>query len=148
MNINLANIDFCPGEGGGTPSEVKLAPTTAEILLSETKKVILPPTGIDGFNKVTITHAPVEESVSATITSNGTHTITPSAGFGAMSGVSVDVNVPSNNYDIGSSEWVKDMKNKCVELETSDSDQRAYILPQYASIVDGDGVIPKKNNNF
>ena len=95
MNINLANIDFCPGEGGGTPSEVKLAPTTAEILLTETEKVILPPTGIDGFNKVTITHAPVEESVSTTITSNGTHTIAPSEGFGAMFGVNVDVNVPS-----------------------------------------------------
>lgn len=95
MNINLANIDFCPVEGGGTPSEVKLAPTTAEILLTETEKVILPPSGIDGFNKVTITHAPVEESVSATITSNGTHTITPSEGFGAMFGVNVDVNVPS-----------------------------------------------------
>ena len=95
MNINLANIDFCPGEGGGTPSEVKLAPTTAEILLTETEKVILPPEGTDGFNKVTITHAPVEESVNANITSNGTHTITPSEGFGAMFGVSVDVNVPS-----------------------------------------------------
>ena len=142
MNINLANIDFCPGGKSATLTE-----TTAEILLTETEKVIVPPEGTDGFNKVTITHAPVEESVSATITSNGTHTITPSEGFGAMFGVSVDVNVPSNNYDIGSSEWVKDMKNKCVELETSDNDQRAYILPQYASIVDGDGVIPKKNNN-
>ena len=88
MNINLANIDFCPGGKSAT-----LAETTAEILLSETEKVIVPPEGTDGFNKVTITHAPVEESVSATITSNGTHTITPSEGFGAMVGVSVDVNV-------------------------------------------------------
>ena len=90
MNINLANIDFCPGGKSATLTE-----TTAEILLSETEKVIVPPEGTDGFNKVTITHAPVEESVSATITENGTHTITPSAGFGAMFGVSVDVNVPS-----------------------------------------------------
>ena len=89
MNINLANIDFCPGGKSATLTE-----TTAEILLSETEKVIVPPEGTDGFNKVTITHAPVEESVSATITSNGTHTITPSEGFGAMVGVSVDVNVP------------------------------------------------------
>ena len=89
MNINLANIDFCPGGKSATLTE-----TTAEILLSETEKVIAPPTGTDGFNKVTITHAPVEESVSATITENGTHTITPSAGFGAMSGASVDVNIP------------------------------------------------------
>ena len=88
MNINLANIDFCPGGKSAT-----LAETTAEILLSETEKVIVPPEGTDGFNKVTITHAPVEESVSATITSNGTHTITPSAGFDAMFGVNVDVNV-------------------------------------------------------
>lgn len=88
MNINLANIDFCPGGKSATLTE-----TTAEILLSETEKVIVPPEGTDGFNKVTITHAPVEESVSATITSNGTHTITPSAGFDAMFGVSVDVNV-------------------------------------------------------
>ena len=90
MNINLANIDFCPGGKSATLTE-----TTAEILLSETEKVIMPPEGTDGFNKVTITHAPVEESVSATITENGTHTITPSAGFGAMFGVNVDVNVPS-----------------------------------------------------
>ena len=90
MNINLANIDFCPGGKSATLTE-----TTAEILLTETEKVIAPPTGTDGFNKVTITHAPVEESVSATITENGTHTITPSAGFGAMFGVNVDVNVPS-----------------------------------------------------
>ena len=90
MNINLANIDFCPGGKSATLTE-----TTAEILLTETEKVILPPEGTDGFNKVTITHAPVEESVSATITENGTHTITPSEGFGAMFGVDVDVNVPS-----------------------------------------------------
>ena len=90
MNINLANIDFCPGGKSATLTE-----TTAEILLSETEKVIVPPEGTDGFNKVTITHAPVEESVSATITENGTHTITPSEGFGAMFGVNVDVNVPS-----------------------------------------------------
>ena len=90
MNINLANIDFCPGGKSATLTE-----TTAEILLSETEKVIVPPEGTDGFNKVTITHAPVEESVSTTITSNGTHTITPSEGFGAMVGVNVDVNVPS-----------------------------------------------------
>ena len=88
MNINLANIDFCPGGKSATLTE-----TTAEILLSETEKVILPPEGTDGFNKVTITHAPVEERVSATITENGTHTITPSEGFGAMVGVSVNVNV-------------------------------------------------------
>ena len=94
MNINLANIDFCPGGKSATLTE-----TTAEILLSETEKVILPPEGTDGFNKVTITHAPVEESVSATITSNGTHTITPSEGFGAMVGVNVDVNIPSVTDD-------------------------------------------------
>ena len=88
MNINLANIDFCPGGKSATLTE-----TTAEILLSETEKVIVPPEGTDGFNKVTITHAPVEESVSATITENGTHTIAPSEGFGAMFGVNVDVNV-------------------------------------------------------
>lgn len=94
MNINLANIDFCPGGKSATLTE-----TTAEILLTETEKVILPPEGTDGFNKVTITHAPVEESVSATITSNGTHTITPSEGFDAMFGVNVDVNIPSVTDD-------------------------------------------------
>ena len=94
MNINLANIDFCPGGKSATLTE-----TTAEILLTETEKAIVPPEGTDGFNKVTITHAPVEESVSATITENGTHTITPSAGFGAMFGVNVDVNIPSVTDD-------------------------------------------------
>ena len=94
MNINLANIDFCPGGKSATLTE-----TTAEILLSENEKVIVPPEGTDGFNKVTITHAPVEESVSATITENGTHTITPSEGFGAMFGVNVDVNIPSVTDD-------------------------------------------------
>ena len=94
MNINLANIDFCPGGKSATLTE-----TTAEILLSETEKVIVPPEGTDGFYKVTITHAPVEESVSATITETGTHTITPSEGFGAMFGVNVDVNIPSVTDD-------------------------------------------------
>ena len=113
MNINLANIDFCPGGKSATLTE-----TTAEILLSETEKVIVPPEGTDGFNKVTITHAPVEESVSATITENGTHTITPSEGFGAMVGVSVDVNVPSSgdNLDtsniIGTASWWKANKDR------------------------------------
>ena len=89
MYINLANIDF-GGEGGG---KAVLQETTIESLLTETTKVVTPPEGVDGFNKVTVTHAPVEESVSATITENGTHTITPSAGFDAMFGVSVNVNV-------------------------------------------------------
>ena len=100
MNINLANIDFCPGGG----KSATLTETTAEILLTETEKVIVPPEGTDGFNKVTITHAPVEESVSATITENGTHTITPSAGFDAMFGVSVDVNVPKDPIP-GTKDW-------------------------------------------
>ena len=91
MYINLANIDF-GGEGGG---KAVLRETTIETLLTETTKVVTPPEGVDGFNKVTVTHAPVEESVSATITENGTHTITPSAGFDAMFGVGVNVNVNS-----------------------------------------------------
>lgn len=106
MNINLANIDFCPGGKSATLTE-----TTAEILLSETEKVIVPPEGTDGFNKVTITHTPVEESVSATITENGTHTITPSAGFGAMFGVNVDVNVPASGDPIpGTKDWFNSNK--------------------------------------
>ena len=91
MYINLANIDF-GGEGGG---KAVLQETTIESLLTETTKVVTPPEGVGGFNKVTVTHAPVEESVSATITENGTHTITPSAGFDAMFSVSVNVNVNS-----------------------------------------------------
>ena len=91
MYINLANIDF-GGEGGG---KAVLRETTIETLLTETTKVVTPPEGVGGFNKVTVTHAPVEESVSATITENGTHTITPSAGFDAMFSVSVNVNVNS-----------------------------------------------------
>ena len=101
MNINLANIDFCPGGKSATLTE-----TTAEILLSETEKVIVPPEGTDGFNKVTITHAPVEGVTTTTITENGPHTITPSAGFGAMVGVNVDVNVPSSGDPIpGTKDW-------------------------------------------
>ena len=95
MYINLANIDF-GGEGG---KKAVLQETTIESLLTETTKVVTPPEGVDGFNKVTVTHAPVEESVSATITENGTHTISPSAGFGAMVGVNVDVNIPSVTDD-------------------------------------------------
>ena len=91
MYINLVNIDF-GGEGGG---KAVLQETTIESLLTETTKVVTPPEGVGGFNKVTVTHAPVEESVSATITENGTHTITPSAGFDAMFGVGVNVNVNS-----------------------------------------------------
>ena len=91
MYINLVNIDF-GGEGGG---KAVLQETTIESLLTETTKVVTPPEGVGGFNKVTVTHAPVEESVSATITENGTHTITPSAGFDAMFSVSVNVNVNS-----------------------------------------------------
>ena len=125
MNINLANIDFCPGGKSATLTE-----TTAEILLSETEKVIVPPEGTDGFNKVTITHAPVEESVSATITENGTHTITPSEGFGAMVGVSVDVNVPGNNIDtsniIGTASWWEANKNKT--RENVDDVPKCFVL--------------------
>lgn len=89
MYINLANIDF-GGEGGG---KAVLQETTIESLLTETTKVITPPEGVDGFNKVTVTHAPVETLTEATITSNGETTITPSAGFDATFGVKVNVDV-------------------------------------------------------
>lgn len=89
MYINLANIDF-GGEGG---KKAVLQETTIESLLTETTKVVTPPEGVDGFNKVTVTHAPVETLTEATITSNGETTITPSAGFDATFGVKVVTNV-------------------------------------------------------
>ena len=137
MNINLANIDFCPGGKSATLTE-----TTAEILLSETEKVIVPPEGTDGFNKVTITHAPVEESVSATITENGTHTITPSTGFGAMSGVNVDVKVPNSGYTIGGPEWFRDMTSKYQFFDRSN-----YGFPQYMIIDNKKFTIGKCDDN-
>ena len=93
MYINLANIDF-GGEGGG---KAVLQETTIESLLTETTKVVTPPEGVDGFNKVTVTHAPVETLTEATITSNGETTITPSAGFDATFGVKVRVDVPTTD---------------------------------------------------
>ena len=93
MYINLANIDF-GGEGGG---KAVLQETTIESLLTETTKVVTPPEGVDGFNKVTVTHAPVETLTEATITSNGETTITPSAGFDATFGVKVVTNVPTTD---------------------------------------------------
>ena len=93
MYINLANIDF-GGEGGG---KSVLQETTIESLLTETTKVVTPPEGVDGFNKVTVTHAPVETLTEATITSNGETTITPSAGFDATFGVKVSVDVPTTD---------------------------------------------------
>ena len=136
MNINLANIDFCPGGKSATLTE-----TTAEILLSETEKVIVPPEGTDGFNKVTITHAPVEESVSATITSNGTHTITPSEGFGAMFGVSVDVNVPvGEKCLIGGPEWFNQIEKYSSLI--IDSNVSAYVN-NTPVIGYGEGIVPK-----
>lgn len=143
MYINLANIDF-GGEGGG---KAVLQETTIESLLTETTKVVTPPEGVDGFNKVTVTHAPVETLTEATITSNGETTITPSVGFDATFGVKVSVDVTTGASVIGSPEWVKDMKTKCAEVETPNPDHYSYILPQYASIVNGSGIIPKKNDN-
>ena len=145
MNINLANIDFCPGGKSATLTE-----TTAEILLSETEKVIAPPTGTDGFNKVTITHAPVEESVSATITENGTHTITPSAGFGAMFGVNVDVNVPKSDYAIGGPEWFKDMISRYQSFDRVNYDHQEYMIIDNRKLTIGkcdDNSVPKLDSN-
>ena len=145
MNINLANIDFCPGGKSATLTE-----TTAEILLSETEKVIAPPTGTDGFNKVTITHAPVEESVSATITENGTHTITPSTGFGAMFGVSVDVNVPKSDYAIGGPEWFKDMTSRYQLFDRFYYDHQDYMIVDNRKLTIGkcyDNSVPKLDSN-
>ena len=96
MYINLANIDF---GGAGTGKKAVLQETTIESLLTETTKVVTPPEGVDGFNKVTVTHAPVETLTEATITSNGETTITPSEGFDATFGVKVNVNVPGDNLD-------------------------------------------------
>lgn len=90
MYINLANIDF-GGESGGSPAV--LQETTIETLLTETEKVVTPPEGVDGFNKVTVTHAPVETLTEATITQNGEVTITPSEGYDATLGVKAVVNV-------------------------------------------------------
>lgn len=96
MYINLANIDF-GGEGGG---KAVLQETTIESLLTETTKVVTPPEGVDGFNKVTVTHAPVETLTEATITSNGETTITPSAGFDATFGVKVNVDVTTGKLKV------------------------------------------------
>ena len=96
MYINLANIDF-GGEGGG---KAVLQETTIESLLTETTKVVTPPEGVDGFNKVTVTHAPVETLTEATITSNGETTITPSAGFDATFGVKVVTNVSTGKLKV------------------------------------------------
>lgn len=145
MNINLANIDFCPGGKSATLTE-----TTAEILLNETEKVIVPPEGTDGFNKVTITHAPVEESVSATITENGTHTITPSEGFGAMFGVNVDVNVPKSDYTIGGPEWFKDMTSKYQLFDRFNYDHQEYMIIDNRKLTIGkcdDNSVPKLDSN-
>ena len=146
MNINLANIDFCPGGG----KSATLTETTAEILLTETEKVIVPPEGTDGFNKVTITHAPVEESVSATITENGTHTITPSEGFGAMVGVSVDVNVPKSDYTIGGPEWFKDMTSTYQLFDYLTYDHQEYMIIDNRKLTIGkcdDNSVPKLDSN-
>jgi len=94
MYINLANIDF-GGESGGSPAV--LQETTIETLLTETSKVVTPPEGVDGFNKVTVTHAPVETLTEATITQNGEVTITPSEGYDATLGVTVNVQVGSSS---------------------------------------------------
>ena len=142
MNINLANIDFCPGGKSATLTE-----TTAEFLLTETEKVIAPPTGTDGFNKVTITHAPVEGSVSATITENGTHTIAPSAGFGAMFGVSVDVNVPvGEKCLIGGPEWFNQIEKYSSLFIDSTFGVSAYVN-NTPVIGYGEGIVPKINSD-
>ena len=117
MYINLANIDF-GGEGGG---KAVLQETTIESLLTETTKVVTPPEGVDGFNKVTVTHAPVETLTEATITSNGETTITPSAGFDATFGVKVSVDVPGDNLDtsniIGTKSWWNANKDRYCGLQ-------------------------------
>lgn len=63
-----------------------------EILLSEkTKTFTVPESGYVGWNKFTVTHAPVQTIHTETITSclNETIQITPSAGFGAMTEVNL-----------------------------------------------------------
>ena len=125
MYINLANIDF-GGEGGG---KAVLQETTIESLLTETTKVVTPPEGVDGFNKVTVTHAPVETLTEATITSNGETTITPSNGYDATFGVkvSVDVTTPVETW--------------------TDVDGMKYALSTISKLPDGLKLAPRTGKN-
>lgn len=137
MYINLANIDF-GGEGG---KKAVLQETTIESLLTETTKVVTPPEGVDGFNKVTVTHAPVETLTEATITSNGETTITPSAGFDATFGVKVNVDIPTGGKClIGGPEWFDQIEKYSVLIYNGDV--YAYVN-KYPSLGYGEGIVPK-----
>lgn len=137
MYINLANIDF-GGEGG---SKAVLQETTIESLLTETTKVVTPPEGVDGFNKVTVTHAPVETLTEATITSNGETTITPSNGYDATFGVKVSVDVPTGGKClIGGPEWFDQIEKYSVLLNNGDI--YAYVN-KCPSLGYGEGIVPK-----
>ena len=69
-----------------------------DLLLTEpSPTVVTPDAGYLGISKVTINHPPVEELTEAEITQNGEFHITPSEGYDATLGVTVNVQVGSSS---------------------------------------------------
>lgn len=69
-----------------------------DLLLTEpSPTVVTPDAGYLGVAKVTINHPPVEELTEAEITQNGEFHITPSEGYDATLGVTVNVQVGSSS---------------------------------------------------
>ena len=111
--------------------EIKKPATTstrAEILLTETEKTITPPTNYDGLDEVIVTHAPVEASHTATITENGTHTITPSEGFDAMIQATITVNVPQDIADVSINQNIDDLAVDTVISFTVNTSSEMSVL--------------------
>lgn len=120
--INLSTIDF---SGVSSGPSAKLQEKTATILLTDTTTEILPDTGYDGMSKVSVSHNPVQETVEQTITSNGSHTITPSEGYGGMIQCVVDVNVPEKKIGSGSGTYTS---NGQYVIRASDKNLDGYSL--------------------
>lgn len=83
-----------------------------DLLLTEpSPTVVTPDAGYLGVAKVTINHPPVEELTEAEITQNGEFHITPSEGYDATLGVTV-------NVQVGSSSEYSDVDGMCYAYST------------------------------
>lgn len=97
MFINLTNIDFCPGSGGGSAN---LQENKSVTYTTNGNYTIQPDEGYDGLSSVgvDVSVSPNLQSKTSTYTSNGTYTIQPDTGYDGLSSVGVTVNYDGTDY--------------------------------------------------
>lgn len=89
MEINLATIDFNPGQGGGGEAVISSLSVTSN-------GVYRVPQGVDGYNPVTV-DVPAQEFVTETLSVSVNGTYTPGTGVDGYS--QVTVNVPEQKVE-------------------------------------------------